>query len=104
MLQYSAALFPQMSPDIPRNRLTVSMLQQELSTVLISHFSVARCIASIMANTSLVSETLLTKHAILSNAYIHVSSYYTHVNNHVFFYGILQHLEPSFHVISITEA
>ena len=57
MLQYSVALFPLMSPDIPRNRLTVSMLQQELSTVLLLHFSVARC----MANTSLVSETLLTK-------------------------------------------
>ena len=54
-------------PDIPRNRLTVSMLQQELSTVLILHFSVARCAVSIMANTSLVSETLFTKPAILSD-------------------------------------
>ena len=62
-------LFPHMSPDIPRNRLTVSMLQLELSTVLTLHFSVARCIVLIMANTSLVSETWLTKHAILSDAY-----------------------------------
>ena len=46
--------------------LTVSMLQQELSIIL--HFSVARCIVSIMANASLVSETLLTKRAILSDA------------------------------------
>ena len=61
MLQYSAALFPQMSPDIPRNRL---MFQQ----VLVPHFNVARCIVSIIANTSFVSETLLTKRAILSDA------------------------------------
>ena len=46
------------------------MLQQEPSTVLILHLSVARYIVSIMANTSLVSETLLTKRAILSDAYI----------------------------------
>ena len=64
MLQYSVALFPQMSPDIPRNRLTISMLQQGLSTVLESHFSVARCIVSIMAKSFLVS----TKHAMLSDA------------------------------------
>ena len=63
MLQYSVALFRQMSPDIPRNRLTVSMLSK---SYLILHFSVARCIVSIMTNTSLVSETLLTKRAILS--------------------------------------
>ena len=61
MLQYSAALFPQMSPDIPRNRL---MFQQ----VLVPHFNVARCIVSIIVNTSFVSETLLTKRAILSDA------------------------------------
>ena len=60
-------LFREMLPYIPRNRLTVSMLQQE--PVLILHFSVVRCIVSIMANTSLVSETLLTKRAILSDAY-----------------------------------
>ena len=45
------------------NRLTVSMLSK---SYLILHFSVARCIVSIMTNTSLVSETLLTKRAILS--------------------------------------
>ena len=75
-----------------------------------------------MANTSLVSETLLTERAILSDAlqaytctysyyackyvynmYIHVHIAIMHVNIHVFFYGILQHLEPSFHVISITK-
>ena len=101
MLHYSVALFPQMSPDLPRNRLTVSILQQELSTVLILHFSVARCIVSIMANNSLVNETLVTKRAILSDAiqaYTCTYSYYTCI------YGILQHLEPSFHVISITKA
>ena len=72
-------LFPQMSPDIPRNRLTVSMLQQEPSTVLILHFSVARCIISIMANTPLVSETLLTKRDFLFDAlqaYTCTCSYY----------------------------
>ena len=50
-----------------------------------SHF-VARCIVSIKAN---MSETLH------SDAYTCTCSYYT---IHVFFYGILQHLEPSFHV------
>ena len=55
----------------------VSMLKQELLTVLILHFSVARCIVSIMANTSLVSETLLTKRVILADAYTCTCIYYT---------------------------
>ena len=48
-----------------------------VSTVLILHFSMARCIVSIIANTSLMSETLLTKRAILSDAYTCTCSYYT---------------------------
>ena len=64
---------------VPSNvtRYSVSTLQQELS---ILHFSVARCIVSIMANTSLVSETLLTERAIFSDAlqaYTCTCSYYT---------------------------
>ena len=64
------------------------------------HFSVARCIVLILTNTSLVSETLLTKP--LMHIHVHVAIIL--VNIHVFFYGILQHLESSFHVISITKA
>ena len=52
-----------------RNRL---MFQQ----VLVTHFNVARCIVSIIANTSLVSETLLTKRAILSDAYMYSTCSY----------------------------
>ena len=66
MLQYSVALFPQMSPDISKKQPHCFHAKQGY---LILQFSVARCIVSIiMANTSLVSETLLTKRAILSES------------------------------------
>ena len=65
MLQYSVALFPQMSPDISKKQTHCFRAKQGY---LILQFSVARCIVSIMANTSLVSETLLTKRAILSES------------------------------------
>ena len=81
-------LFPRMSPDIPRNRLTVSMLQLELSTVLALHFSVARCIVLIMANTSLVSETLLAISMPFSLMYIHVHVHAAIMHSHLFLWHI----------------
>ena len=50
--------------------------------VLVPHFSVARCTVSIMVNTSLVSETLLTKRALLSDAlqaYMYIYTCTVHV-------------------------